>query len=167
MGALRLSDDLAANLIDRVSQFANRNGIYLGRRSTRIHVWLYRHTGGRLGAHLPGHPQARIALVDHVGARTGKRRTSPLICHAHDGVVAVVASKAGQPTNPAWFHNLVANPDTTMQIGREVRPVHARVASDDERDRLWPTLTEVYPGYDFFAQLAGDRTIPSSCSHRA
>ena len=151
------------NLVDRVSRFANRRGLYLGRRSARIHVWLYRHSGGRLGGHLPGNPKARIALVDHVGARSGKLRTSPLIYHEQNdvvAVVAVVASKAGQPTHPAWFHNLVANPDTTLQIGREVHAVRARVASDDERRRLWPALTAVYPGYEFFAQLAKGRTIP-------
>ncbi len=148
------------NLVDRVSQFANRRGLYLGRRSARIHVWLYRHTGGRLGGHLPGHPRARIALVDHVGARSGRRRTSPLIYYEQDDVIVVVASKAGQSTHPAWFHNLVANPDTTLQIGREVRAVRARVAEDDERRRLWPALTALYPGYDFYARLAGNRTIP-------
>jgi deazaflavin-dependent oxidoreductase (nitroreductase family) len=147
-------------LVDRASQFANRRGLYMGRRSARIHVWLYRRTGGRLGGRLPGHPQARIALVDHVGARSGKRRTSPLIYFEQDDVVVVVASKAGQPTHPAWFHNLAANPDTTLQIGREVRAVRARVASDDERRQLWPALTALYPGYDFFAQLAKGRTIP-------
>lgn len=148
------------NFIDRVSQFANRRGLYLGRRSARIHTWLYRRTGGRLSGHLPGHPNARIALVDHIGARTGKRRTSPLIYHEQNDVVAVVASKAGQLTHPAWFHNLTANPDTTIQIGRDARAVRARVADDDERRRLWPALTAIYSGYDYFAQLAEGRTIP-------
>jgi F420H(2)-dependent quinone reductase len=136
------------------SQLANRLGIYLGPRSARIHVALYRRTGGRIGGHLPGLPAARIVLVDHVGAKTGVRRTSPLICHEADGVVAVVASKAGQPTHPAWFHNLVAHPETTLQLGSEVRAVRARVAGDDEREHLWPKLSDVYPGYDFFQRLA-------------
>lgn len=147
-------------LIDRVSQFANKRGLYLGRRSTRVHVWIYRRTGGRLGGHTPGHRDARIALVDHVGARSGVRRTSPLMYHEEDGVVVVVASKAGQPTHPAWFHNLRANPETTLQIGREVRAVRARVAGDEERRRLWPLCTAIYPGYGFFAELAKGRTIP-------
>jgi len=54
----------------------------------------------------------------------------------YGGSAAVAASKAGQPTHPAWFHNLKAYPDTTIQIGSQVRDVHARVATDDERDRL-------------------------------
>jgi deazaflavin-dependent oxidoreductase (nitroreductase family) len=142
------------------SQLANRRGIYLGRRSARIHVALYRRTGGRIGGHLPGLPAARIVLVDHVGAKTGVRRTSPLIYHEAAGVVAVVASKAGQPTHPAWFHNLVAHPETTLQVGSEVRAVRARVADDEEREYLWPKLSEVYPGYDFFQRLAEGRKIP-------
>ena len=148
-------------LADRLSQFANKRGLYLGRRSTRIHVWLYRRTAGRLGGHLPAFPGARIVLVDHVGARSGVRRTSPLMFYEEDGVVAVVASKAGQPTNPAWLHNLEAHPDTTIQIGAERREVRARVATDEERERLWPKFTAFYPGYDFFSSLAAEhREIP-------
>jgi deazaflavin-dependent oxidoreductase (nitroreductase family) len=135
-------------------------GIHLGRRSARIHVALYRRTGGRIGGHLPGLPAARIVLVDHAGAKTGVRRTSPLIYHEADGVVAVVASQAGQPTNPAWFHNLVAHPETTLQLASEVRAVRARVARDGERECLWPKLSAVYPGYDFFQRLAKRRKIP-------
>src|SRR5689334_895429 len=142
------------------SQFANERGVYLGRRSTRIHVAVYRRTGGRLGGQVPGFPAARIVLVDHVGARTGTRRTSPVICHEEDGLVAVVASKAGQPTNPAWFHNLMAHPDTTIQLGAEVRGVHARLATGEERERLWPKFQANYPSYDFYERLAEGRRIP-------
>jgi deazaflavin-dependent oxidoreductase (nitroreductase family) len=149
-----------ARLSLSASQFANERGLYLGRRSTRIHVALYRWTRGRLGGHVPGFPAARILLIDHVGAKTGRRRVSPVICHEEDGLVAVVASKAGQPTNPAWFHNLIAHPDTTIQLGAEVRSVRARVATDDERERLWPKFQANYPSYDFYERLAKVRRIP-------
>jgi deazaflavin-dependent oxidoreductase (nitroreductase family) len=149
-----------ARLSLSASQFANERGLYLGRRSTRIHVALYRWTRGRLGGHVPGFPAARIVLIDHVGARTGRRRVSPVICHEEDGLVAVVASKAGQPTNPAWFHNLIAHPDTTIQLGVERRSVRARVATDDERERLWPKFQANYPSYDFYERLAKGRRIP-------
>jgi deazaflavin-dependent oxidoreductase (nitroreductase family) len=142
------------------SEFANKRGLYLGKRSTKVHVALYRRSNGRLGAHLPGWPAARILLLDHVGARTGRTRTSPLMYHRDGDTVAVVASKAGQPTNPAWFHNLKANPDTTIQIGRDVRSVRARVATDDERQRLWPNFVAFYPGYEFFERNAKGRKIP-------
>jgi deazaflavin-dependent oxidoreductase (nitroreductase family) len=123
-------------------------------------VALYRRSSGRLGGHLPGWPQARILLLDHTGARTGVIRTSPLMYHQDGDAVAVMASKGGQPTHPAWFHNLMAHPDTTIQIGSDVREVRARVATDEERKRLWPEFVGFYPGYDFFQRHAGGRTIP-------
>ena len=83
------------------AQFANKHGLYLGRRSTKVHVALYRRTGGKLGGHLPGWPSARILLLDHTGAKSGVRRTSPLMYHEDGDIVAVVASKGGQPTHPA------------------------------------------------------------------
>jgi deazaflavin-dependent oxidoreductase (nitroreductase family) len=143
-----------------ISQIANQRGIYLGRRSTNVHVALYRRSGGRIGGHLPGWPQARILLLDHIGARTGAKRTSPLMYHEDGGSVAVMASKGGQPTHPAWFHNLRANPDTTIQIGSVVRHVRARLANDKERDRLWPEFIAFYPGYDVLQRIAKGRRIP-------
>jgi deazaflavin-dependent oxidoreductase (nitroreductase family) len=142
------------------SEFANKRGFYLGRRATKIHVRLYRRSGGRVGGHVPGWPGARIALVDHTGAKSGIRRTSPVMYHELGDAIAVAASKAGQPTHPAWFHNLKANPDTTLQIGSRVREVRARVANDEERDRLWPEFVAFYPGYDFFQRNAKGRQIP-------
>ena len=143
-----------------ISQVANKRGLYLGRRSTKIHVALYRRSGGKIGGHLPGLPNARILLLDHVGARSGIARTSPVMYHEEGDVVAVVASKAGQPTNPAWFHNLTAHPETTIQIGSELRPVRARVAADEERERLWPKFVDFYPPYDFYVKIAKGRKIP-------
>jgi deazaflavin-dependent oxidoreductase (nitroreductase family) len=149
-----------ARLTASSSQFANKHGVYLGRRSTKIHVALYRRSGGRIGGHVPGWPAAHILLVDHVGARSGVRRTSPVMYHQEGETLAVAASKAGQPTHPAWFHNLKANPHTTVQIGSEVREVCARVATGEERARLWPKFVAFYPGYEFFARNAGNREIP-------
>jgi len=156
MGGTPLLGRIAASS----SELANKHGVYLGRRSTKIHVALYRRTGGRLGGHLPGWPSARILLLDHTGAKSGLRRTSPLMFHEAGDVVAVVASKGGQPTHPAWFHNLRANPDTTIQIGSVVRDVRARVATDEERERLWPKFLAFYPGYDFLQRNAKGRRIP-------
>jgi F420H(2)-dependent quinone reductase len=142
------------------SQFANRHGVYMGKRSTRLHVAVYRRSGGRIGGHLPGWPEAPIVLVDHVGAKSGTRRTSPLMYHRDGDSVAVAASKAGQATNPAWFHNLMANPETKIQIGSEVREVRARLAAGPERDRLWAQFVAFFPGYEFFREHAGNREIP-------
>jgi deazaflavin-dependent oxidoreductase (nitroreductase family) len=142
------------------SKFANKRGIYLGRRSTKIHVALYRRSSGKIGGHVPGWPDARIVLVDHTGAKSGVRRTSPLMYHEDGEAIAVAASKAGQPTHPAWFHNLKANPDTTIQIGSVVREVRARIATEEEHDRLWPQFVAFYPGYDFLQRNAKGRKIP-------
>jgi F420H(2)-dependent quinone reductase len=74
---------------------------------------------------------ARILVLDHTGAKSGVRRSSPLMYHEEGGVLAVVALKGGQAANPAWFHNLMASPDTTIQIGASTSPVRARVATDE------------------------------------
>jgi deazaflavin-dependent oxidoreductase (nitroreductase family) len=64
------------------------------------------------------------------------------------------------PADAAWFHNLMAHPDTTVQIGREVRSVRARLATEAERDRLWPEFLAFYPGYAFFREHAKPRLLP-------
>ena len=151
---------LGARLSLAGSKLMNSRGIYLGRRSTRIHVAIYRLTRGKMGARLPGFPNVPIVLVDHIGSKTGTRRTTPLMYDEVDGVIAVAASKAGEPKNPAWFNNLMAHPETTVQTGPEKRRVRARVATDDERAYWWPRLVAKYPGYEFFQERAKDRQIP-------
>jgi deazaflavin-dependent oxidoreductase (nitroreductase family) len=142
------------------SEFINKRGLYAGRRSTRIHVAVYRRTRGRIGGNLPGWPQVGIALVDHTGAKTAMKRTSPLMYHEHGEAIVVAGTKAGQPTHPAWFHNLMANPDTTVQVGAEVSEVRARLAEGEERDRLWSKMVAAFPGYDFYERNAEGRKIP-------
>lgn len=151
---------LLGRLTLAASELLNERGVYAGRRSTRVHVAVYRRTRGRVGGNLPGWPRVRIALLDHTGAKTGTRRTSPLMYHEHGEAVVVAGSKAGQPTHPAWFHNLMANPDTTLQIGAEVREVRARLAEGEERDRLWSKMVAAFPGYDFYERNARGREIP-------
>jgi deazaflavin-dependent oxidoreductase (nitroreductase family) len=100
-----------------------------------------------------------MLLLDHVGARSGKRRTAPLAYLRDGDDVVLVASKGGHPRHPAWFHNLRAHPDTTVQIGSSRRAVRARVASSEERARLWPQVVELYEGYAAY-QRRTDREIP-------
>jgi deazaflavin-dependent oxidoreductase (nitroreductase family) len=100
-----------------------------------------------------------MLLLDHVGAKSGTKRTSPLL-YVEDGAdVVIVASKGGFPKHPAWYHNLIANPDTTVQIGSEVRQVHARVATPEERERLWEMAVKAYHGYEDY-RARTDREIP-------
>lgn len=83
-----------------------------------------------------------------------------MIYHQHGDALAVVGSKAGQPTNPAWFHNLMANPHTTIQIGPDVRGVRARLATDDEREQLWPKLIATFPAYDLYQRNSKGGKLP-------
>ncbi len=159
LGDARSGVSRFAQLVAASSQLANKRGFYLGRRSTKIHVAVYRWTSGKIGGHVPGWPGARILLLDHVGAKSGLRRTSPVIYVAGD-VLAIAASKAGQPSHPAWFHNLNANPETTVQIGPAVRRVRARVATDHEREKCWTKFLLSFPSYAFYERNAKGRKIP-------
>jgi F420H(2)-dependent quinone reductase len=121
------------------------------------HTAIYRATGGRIGHRTPGLPPA--LLLDHAGAKSGTKRTSPLV-YGRDGAnFVLVASKGGYPKNPAWFHNLVANPDTSVQVGSRRQDVHARVATPEESARLWALMLGVYSGYADY-QRRTEREIP-------
>ncbi len=122
-----------------------------------LHTTVYKATGGRIGHRFPGAPAT--LLLDHVGARSGAKRTTPLTYFRDGEDLVIVASKGGYPKNPAWYHNLRANPDTTVQVGSERRAVHARVADPDERRRLWPRAVETYGGYRDYQERT-EREIP-------
>jgi F420H(2)-dependent quinone reductase len=128
-------------------------------RLAGLHTAAYRLSGGRIGHTVPG-TRVRMLLLDHVGAKSGTKRTAPLLYVEDSDSVAVVASKGGFPKHPAWFHNLRANPDTTVQIGGEHRAVRARVASPEERERLWAKAVKVYPEYEDYAARSKGREIP-------
>jgi deazaflavin-dependent oxidoreductase (nitroreductase family) len=121
------------------------------------HAKIYRATNGLIGHRVPGAPE--MLLLDHVGAKSGTHRTSPLVFARDADEVILIASKGGYPKNPAWFHNLMANPDTTIQIGSKRMNVHARVARPDERERLWKLAVGVYGGYEDYRRHT-DREIP-------
>lgn len=123
----------------------------------RGHTAVYRATRGAVGHRFPGAPP--MLLLDHVGAKSGTRRTTPLV-YVRDGEdLVLVASKGGHPRHPGWFHNLRANPDTTVQVGSRRRAVRARVADPQERARLWPRAVQTYGGYRDYQQRT-EREIP-------
>jgi F420H(2)-dependent quinone reductase len=100
-----------------------------------------------------------MLLLDHVGAKSGTLRTTPLLFIPDRDDLVLVASKGGFPKHPAWFHNLRAHPLTYVQVGGERRRVRAREASAAERPRLWDEADAVWPGYaDYRART--DREIP-------
>src|SRR5215210_3310765 len=127
------------------------------RRAMGGHTAIYKLTRGAIGHKIPGGPS--MLLLDHVGANSGTKRTSPLVYGRDGDDLILVASKGGNPKNPAWFHNLCANPDTTVQVGAEKRRVRAHVANEEERARLWPKAVGTYGGYHDYQERT-EREIP-------
>jgi deazaflavin-dependent oxidoreductase (nitroreductase family) len=124
---------------------------------TKTTTWVYRASGGRLGGRfLRGAP---VMLLTTIGRRSGEPRTAPLIYLEDGDNVVTVASKGGSARHPLWYRNLQANPDVEVQIGADKRKLRARIASVEEKDRLWPRLTMIYPDYDDY-QARTDRDIP-------
>ena len=121
------------------------------------HTRIYKATRGVIGHRIP--LLGPMLLLDHVGAKSGKKRTSPLLYGRDSGDYVIVASKGGNTKNPGWYHNLRANPDTEIQVGSEKIPVHARVPEGEERDRLFAMMERVYSGYTDYAERT-DRKIP-------
>jgi F420H(2)-dependent quinone reductase len=127
------------------------------RNMMKGHTLVYRATGGLVGHRVPGAPP--MLLLDHVGAKSGTKRTSPL-AYVKDGKNhVIVASKGGHPRHPAWYHNLRANPDTTIQVGSKRHAVRARVANAQEHKRLWPKAVKAYSGYTGYQERT-NRKIP-------
>ena len=100
-----------------------------------------------------------MLLLQHVGARSGMRRRTPLGYLSDGENLVIVASKGGHSRNPAWLHNLRAHPDTVVRVGSKHQPVHARIADARERERLWPKVVELYAGYAGYQQRT-PREIP-------
>jgi deazaflavin-dependent oxidoreductase (nitroreductase family) len=123
---------------------------------TTVHRFLYRISSGRIGARTGG---VDVLLLETVGRRTGRRRSTPLL-YVRDGANwVVVASNAGDDRNPAWWLNLQSRPDAHIQVGDQRHEVHARRASGEEDERLWPRLVAAYRGYDAYRQRTR-RDIP-------
>lgn len=116
----------------------------------------FRANGGELGGNFAGAP---MLLLHTTGANTGQERVNPMMYQAVGDDYAVFASKAGAPTNPDWFHNLLAHPDATIEVGTRTRKVRARVATGAERETIWTTQKERYPGFADYESKT-DREIP-------
>lgn len=101
-----------------------------------------------------------ICLVHTRGARSGQPRSTPLLYTPRGDAMVLVASKAGAERNPAWYHNLKANPDVDVDVGGRRRPMHAREVEGAERDELWALVNDNYDGYDTYQHRAGGRRIP-------
>jgi len=88
-----------------------------------------------------------LLLLHTTGARTGAERVTPVAYQPLAAGWAVFATHAGAPKNPAWFHNLLAHPETIVEIGTEVVPVRARLAGGEEREQIWNRQKAFYPSF--------------------
>lgn len=116
----------------------------------------FRANDGKVGGMFEGAP---LLLLHNTGARTGQLRVNPMMYQVIDGGYAVFASKAGAPTNPDWYHNLVANAEVAVEIGTEKVAVTARVATDAERHPIWSKQKATFPTFAEYEQKT-DRHIP-------
>lgn len=105
------------------------------------------------------YPDSTLVLVTMRGARTGRRMTLPLEYLELDGVLHIFATASGAPDNPAWYHNLLANPQVTVEYGTETFTAVARELPRDERDRVWRTLVDRKPRFGEYEHMT-DRVIP-------
>ncbi|GAA4967543.1 nitroreductase/quinone reductase family protein [Pseudonocardia tropica] len=116
----------------------------------------FRATGGRAGGMFEGKP---LVLVHHVGARSGTERIAPLVPLIEGERVFVFASKGGADSNPDWYHNLIANPDTRIELGTATLPVRVREVTGSERDDVYARQVALEPQFGDY-QRTTNRTIP-------
>lgn len=117
----------------------------------------FRANKGKVGGHFEGRP---LLLLHHEGAKTGTKRVSPLMYQEVSGGFAVFASKGGADNNPSWFHNLRANPDTTIEIGGDTIEVRAHELQDDERESIWERQKRDYPQFADYEEKTARDEIP-------
>jgi len=117
----------------------------------------FRANGGKVGGPFTGAP---LLILHTVGAKSGKPHVNPLMYQdLGNRRVAVFASKAGAATNPDWYHNLLANPRATVELGTETFDVTAAVAGGEERRRIWTTQKQRYPTFAEYERKT-NREIP-------
>lgn len=116
----------------------------------------FRANSGKVGGPFEG---AHLLLLITTGAKSGQRRISPVMYLPDGDRFVIFASKAGAPTNPDWYHNLLAHPQATVEVGTETFDVTATVLTGDERDRLYAAQAQAFPGFAEYEQKT-TRQIP-------
>jgi deazaflavin-dependent oxidoreductase (nitroreductase family) len=116
----------------------------------------FRTHGGKVGGPFEGAP---LLLLTSTGAKSGEPRTTPVMYLPDGERMVIFASKAGAPTHPAWYHNLLANPSATVEVATDKLDVRARVAEGEERERLYTRQSELRPQFADY-QLKTTRQIP-------
>ena len=117
----------------------------------------FRTNEGRVGGPFEGRT---LLLLHSKGARSGRDRVNPLAYITDGDRYIVFASKGGAPTNPDWYHNLIADPDVTIEVGTETLPARATILKGEERDRAWARVVELMPGFGEY-EAKTERTIPA------
>jgi deazaflavin-dependent oxidoreductase (nitroreductase family) len=117
----------------------------------------FRAKGGKVGGYFEN---STLLLLHHTGAKSGTGRVNPLAYQPVGDSFAVFGSAAGGPRNPSWYYNLVAHPDTTVEVGTRTLKVRARVASPDERASIFARQMEIAPGFADYEKTAAPREIP-------
>ena len=116
----------------------------------------FRTNGGKVGGMFEGAP---MLLLTSTGAKSGRQRTTPVVYTRDGDRLVIIASKAGAPTNPAWYHNLVAHPEVTVEVGTERVPMRAVVTEGEERTRLFDAQAALMPNFAEYAKSTS-RVIP-------
>ena len=128
---------------------------FLTRLVTTLHAKLVKATG-KLGG---GKDDGSVLVLEHTGAKSGKKRETPLVFLNGDGGYLVCASMAGAPSHPAWYHNLKANPEALVTVDRRPIPVAARELEGEERSAAWDRLTGQHDRWEQY-QSKTERTLP-------
>ena len=116
----------------------------------------FRANGGKCGGRFEGNP---MILMTTTGARSGRRTATPITYTTDGEDLVVIASKAGSDSHPAWYHNLVANPDVTVEVGSETFEARAVPAEEPERTRLFDQQVAQMPRFGGYQEKT-DRVIP-------
>ena len=116
----------------------------------------FRANDGEVGGPFAG---ATVLLLTTTGARSGLERVNPVVCRREGDAVYVFASKAGAPTNPDWYHNLVAHPAVRVEVGTDAYPARAVVLEGAERDRIYDAQAAEVPAFAEY-QAGTERVIP-------
>jgi deazaflavin-dependent oxidoreductase (nitroreductase family) len=116
----------------------------------------FRANAGKVGGRFAGRT---LLLLHTIGAKSGIERVNPVAYVCDGDRYVIIASKGGAPTNPHWYHNLVAHPEVTVEVGTEKMRVRAEVTREPERSRLYDKMVAMMPGFDEYRHRT-TRVIP-------
>ena len=128
----------------------------MARSSTAVHVALLRATKGKMGA---GGGEGKMAVLTTTGAKSGHHRSTVVMAIPDGDGYLVIASNAGRPHHPAWYHNLRAHPEARLELNGKAIDLRGRVATPEERAKLWPDIVARFSGYGRYQEKTS-REIP-------